>query len=146
MKKILSVLLAALLLTSLAASAFAEKGAMLDCSRSGIMIPNTAAVASHSENIVDRPNGVVCHDPIITEVDLRYYPETLIDEKLMDAVTEEEFDAVYDLYRNSMAIIAGTTGTWEDVCEIFERCLRKIKNGRDCLGIPACCLYVHYRV
>ena len=43
MKKILSVLLAALLLTSLAASAFAEKGAMLDCSRSGVMIPNTAA-------------------------------------------------------------------------------------------------------
>ena len=71
MKKILSVLLAALLLTSLAASAFAEKGAMLDRSRSGIMIPNTAAVANHSENVVDRPNGVVCHDPIIAEVELR---------------------------------------------------------------------------
>ena len=120
MKKILSVLLAALLLTSLAASAFAEKGAMLDCSRSGIMIPNTAAVASHSENIVDRPNGVVCHDPIITEVELRYFPKALIDEKLMDAVTEEEFDLVYDLYRDSMAIIAGTTGTWEDVAAFYE--------------------------
>ena len=120
MKKILSVLLAALLLTSLAASAFAEEGAMLDCSRSGIMIPNTAAVASHSENVVDRPNGVVCHDPIITEVELRFFPKALIDEKLMDAVTEEEFDLVYDLYRDSMAIIAGTTGTWEDVAAFYE--------------------------
>ena len=80
MKKILSVLLTALLLVSLAASAFTEDGDAVDCSRSGIMIPKTAAVASHSENVVERPGGVVCHDPIITEVELRYFPADLIHE------------------------------------------------------------------
>lgn len=120
MKRLFSVLLTALLLASLAASAFAEEGAMLDCSRSGIMIPNTAAVASHSETVVVRPQGVVCHEPIITEVDLRYFPIALIDEKLKDAVTEEEVDAVYDLHISSMATIAGTAGTWEDVASFYK--------------------------
>ena len=120
MKKKLSVLLTVLLLASLAASAFAEDDAMLDCSRSGVMIPKTAAIASHGENIVDRPQGIVCHEPIIAEVDLRYFPEDLIMEKLKDAVTEEEIDKVYDLYRGTMATIAGTTGTWEDVASFYE--------------------------
>ena len=92
---------------------------MLDCSRSGVMIPKTEAIASHGENIIDRPNGIVCHDPIITELDLRYFPEALINEKLKDAVTEEEMDAVYDLYRGTMATVAGTTGTWEDVAAFY---------------------------
>ena len=120
MNKILSVLLTALLLASLAASAFAEDSNVLDCSRSGVMIPKTAAIASHGDNVVDRPGGIVCHEPIITEVDLRYFPEELIREKLKDAVTEEEIDEVYDLYRGTVATIAGTTGTWEDVASFYE--------------------------
>ena len=110
----------ALLLASLVSPAFAEDGTVLDCSRSGVMIPKTAAIASHNDNIVDRPNGIVCHEPIITEVDLRYFPEELIHEKLRDAVTEKEIDEVYDLYRGTMATIAGTTGTWEDVASFYE--------------------------